>query len=89
MDMKTTIIRKGVTQMERNEGVYIITMIRKSDGVVFFRNPMKTYDYQRAYNEAERSARELSKDYRYVVTELVNILSMEAQDHPVKVTFLT
>lgn len=70
------------------ERLYIITMIRKSDGIVFFRNPMKTYNYVEAYDEAKRSARDLSKDYKYVVTKLVNEVAVESQENPVKVTYL-
>ena len=66
---------------------FIITMVRKSDGVVFFRNPMKTYSFRDAVAEAHRSAGNLSKDYRYVVTELVNKVSMEASPYPVVATY--
>lgn len=70
------------------ERLFVVTMIRKSDGTLFFRNPMKTYNHNDAFEEAKRSAQYLSKDYKYVVTQLVNFAELESGEPPVKTTYL-
>lgn len=72
----------------QKEMLFVVTTIRKSDGLRFFRSPMKAYSFNDAFEEAKRSAQYLSKDYKYVVTQLVDFCELESGEPPVKTTYL-
>ena len=69
------------------EGLFVITMERKSDRRFFCCNPNHLYkNFDDAMEEATRRAKNLSKDYRYIVTELIKVVAVESAEPPVKIT---
>jgi hypothetical protein len=79
--------RKRRNNMNDKNGLFIITMERKLDRKFFLSNPQHLYlDFDTAMVEATRRARDLSKDYRYIVTELIKVVAVESSDPPVKIT---
>jgi hypothetical protein len=73
--------------MRKITGLFVITMERKSDGRFFLSNPERLYlDFNSAMEEATRRAKNLSKDYKYIVTELIKVVAVESSEPPVKIT---
>jgi hypothetical protein len=65
-------------------GNYVVCNKRKSDGKLFFGERVRTYGSRvDATAEAERRARECSKDYAYAVVELSIISLSELAVTPV------
>ena len=76
-----------VADMEKNR-IFTIASIRKSDKKFYLSGNERVNlftDYTAALNEAIRKARECSKDYVYVVTELTKVTGVQLGEVPVDI----